>query len=466
MNERILIVDDDEILRESLVAVLKNRGYATAEAASGKQALKKIIQNDFDVVLCDLEMPEMSGMELLEQGSAINPRLSFIIITAYASMETAIEALRKGAYDYMIKPLNFEDVILKIRKLIEHKNLTLENQSLRQEIHTQYDFSNFVGKSEAIQRVFQQIEAVSQTDSNVLVTGKSGTGKELAAKAMHFHSPRSKGPFVAINCGAITESLVESELFGHMKGAFTGAVQNKEGFFKVADHGTLFLDEISEVPITTQIKLLRAIEEKEIIPVGSTQAIKVDVRIIAATNRNLFEEVKANRFREDLYYRLNIVEIILPSLSERKEDIPLLANHFIKKYNQQMNKRVKGAAPPVNQILMHHHWRGEVRELENIIERSMIFCKADFIQVEDLPPDLQQASSQNLRLPESGQLRDVLREFERNYLITQLQKQGNHRGKTARALGIGEATLYRKMAELNIHEEKLKLESDEKGSPN
>ncbi|HHM23728.1 MAG TPA: sigma-54-dependent Fis family transcriptional regulator [Bacteroidetes bacterium] len=450
MNEHILIIDDDEILRESLCAVLNNRGYRCSLAATGKQALQKILDDEFDVVLCDLELPDMSGIEVIEQASAINARLAFMIITAYASVETAIEALRKGAYDYMIKPLNFEDVALKISKLLEHKNLLLENQALRQEIHRQYDFSNIVGKSRAIRRVFEQIKMVSQTESNVLITGKSGTGKELVARAIHFNSPRRKGPFVAINCGAITESLVESELFGHKRGAFTGAVQDKDGFFKAANHGTLFLDEIGEIPLPAQVKLLRALEEKEIIPVGGTQPIHVDVRIIAATNRNLFEEVQAGRFREDLYYRLNIVEIVLPSLSERREDIPLLVNHFIQKYNRQMNKQIRGVEPKVNQILMNHSWRGEVRELENIIERAMIFCTGDVIKVEHLPPDLQKKEPAELSYPSQGRLKDVLRQFEREYILHQLRKNGFSRRKTARALGIGEATLYRKLNDLAI----------------
>jgi two-component system response regulator PilR (NtrC family) len=450
MADRILIIDDDRILRESLSMVLSKRGFECEMAGSGEEGLQRILDSSFDVVLCDLELPDMNGMEVIERATALNPRLAFIIITAYGTMETAIEALRKGASDYMLKPLNFEDVVLKVRKLIEHKNLILENQALRREIHTQYDFSNIVGKSKAIQQVFEQIKLVSQTDSNVLITGKSGTGKELVAKAIHYNSPRSRGPFVAINCGAITESLVESELFGHKKGAFTGAIQDKEGFFKAADKGTLFLDEIGEIPMPVQVKLLRALEEREIIPVGSTAPVKVDVRIIAATNRNLYEEVKAGRFREDLYYRLNIVEIVLPSLSERKEDIPLLVAHFIKKYNRQMNKRVQGAEPRVIQILMNHEWRGEVRELENIIERSMIFCQGDLLKVEHLPPDLQKESGEVGSYAHSGTLKEAIREFEKNYILLRLREHGFHRGKTARALGIGEATLYRKMAELGI----------------
>jgi len=450
MANRILIVDDDDILRESLRATLENRGFYCEQAPDGSTAFEKLQEKPFDVVLTDIEMPGMNGLELLEKSGHIQPSTSFIIVTAYGTLETAIEALRKGAFDYLLKPLNFEDVALKIQKLIEHKELVEENQALRKEIHAQYDFSNIIGQSPAIQKVFETIRQVSDSDSNILITGKSGTGKELVAKAIHYNSVRRKGHFVALNCGAITETLFESELFGHKKGSFTGAVSDKQGLFVAAHRGTLFLDEISEMSLTAQAKLLRAIETREILPVGATQSIKVDVRLIAATNRDLFHQVQTGAFREDLYYRLNVIEIHLPSLKERRDDIPLLVRHFIQKYNRQMNKRIKDIEPRALQALMERDWQGEVRELENTIERLMIFAKGDYLTFADLPPDLCGPSTSLDGEGEGQTLKRAVEDFERQYIQSQLQRHHFHRGETAKALGIGEATLYRKMSALGI----------------
>ena len=446
MNEKILIVDDDEILRQSLSVVLQNRGYQCFQANDGASAFEFLSKQEMDVVISDIAMPGMDGIELMERVAEINPRIPFIIITAYASMETAIMALRKGAFDYLIKPLNFEDVYLKVAKLLKHKEVITENQILRQEINNQYHFSNIVGKSLAIQKVFETIRQVSQTNSNVLITGKSGTGKELVARAIHFNSPRMKGRFVPINCASISETLFESELFGHKKGSFTGAVADTEGFFKAAVNGTLFLDEISEVPLVIQAKLLRAIEAKEIVPVGSNKPEKVDVRIIAASNRDLAEEVKKGDFREDLFYRLNIIHIRLPSLSERPEDIPLLVNHFIQNFRGQMNRRVTGVSPEVMQMLMNHKWHGEIRELQNVIERAMIFCKGETITINDLPQEIIHSSNIPTSIPANDSLKQAVQRFEQNYIIQTLKKYNYHRGKAAKALKIGEATLYRKLA--------------------
>ncbi len=449
MAERVLIVDDDDIVRESLSAVLQNRGFACEQAADGEQALQRLGEQEFDVVITDLEMPRLNGIELIEHASLLNNRTSFILITAYGSMETAIEALRKGAFDYLLKPLNFEDVAIKVKKLLEHRRLIQENQALRQEINSQYTFSNIIGAGPAIRQVFDTIRRVSDSDAHVLISGNSGTGKELVAKALHYNSPRRKGRFVAINCGAITESIFESELFGHKRGAFTGAVADKEGLFKTAHNGTLFLDEIGEMSLSSQAKLLRALETKEILPVGGTTFLSIDARIIAATHRDLFQEVHQGRFREDLYYRLAVIEIRLPSLSERREDIPLLVHHFINKYNRQMNRSVKGVEPAVMQALMQRTWKGEVRELENIIERLMIFAGGEILRADDLPAEVLRI--QEKRKEVQGEiLKEAVRAFERDYISRQLERQAGHRGKTARALGISEATLYRKMEELGI----------------
>ena len=449
MAERVLIVDDDDIVRESLSAVLQNRGFACEQAVDGEEALQRLSKQEFDVVITDLEMPRLNGIELIERASLLNNRTSFILITAYGSMETAIEALRKGAFDYLLKPLNFDDVAIKVKKLLEHRRLMLENQALRQEINSQYNFSNIIGAGPAIRQVFDTIRRVSDSDAHVLISGNSGTGKELVAKALHYNSPRRKGRFVAINCGAITESIFESELFGHKRGAFTGAVADKEGLFQTAHNGTLFLDEIGELSLSSQAKLLRALETKEILPVGGTTFLSIDARIIAATHRDLVQEVHQGRFREDLYYRLAVIEIRLPSLSERREDIPLLVHHFINKYNRQMNRSVKGVEPAVMQALMQHTWKGEVRELENIIERLMIFASSEILRADDLPGEVLQIKEARKEM-QTEILREAVKKFERDYISRQLESQDGHRGKTARALGISEATLYRKMEELGI----------------
>src|SRR5512140_426960 len=324
MADSILIVDDEEIIRESLSFILTKEGYRVREAANGRIALEILREDTIDLVLTDLEMPEMKGIELLEQVTRYSPETLVVIITAYGSIDTAIAALRKGAVDYILKPVEFDELLVKVQRLLASRKLNLENKLLRGEVNRQYDFENIVGQSVAMQRVFDTIKKVAATDGTVLIHGKSGTGKELVARAIHFNSKRAGQPFIAVNCGAIVENLFESELFGHKRGSFTGATMDKEGFFKASDGGTLFLDEVSEIPFHLQVKLLRAIELKEITPVGTSAPLSVDVRIIASTNKNLQKEVEAGRYREDLYYRLNIVEITLPPLSERVDDIPLL----------------------------------------------------------------------------------------------------------------------------------------------
>ncbi len=451
MAIRILIVDDDDIMRESMAAVMSARGFECSQAANGRLGLEQLKANEFDVVISDIEMPEMDGIELLQAANLLMAKSSFIFITAHASVQTAIEALRQGAYDYLLKPLNFEDLIIKIEKLIRHKELLRENQALRQEINAQYDFANIIGESPAIKQVFETIKKVSDSESNVLITGASGTGKELVAKAIHYNSPHHRGRFVAVNCGAITETLIESELFGHTRGAFTGAVVDKEGLFKAAHRGTLFLDEIGDMPLTAQTKLLRAIESGEILPVGGTTPIQVHTRIIAATNIDLEKAVAEGRFREDLYYRLDVIEIKLPTLQERRQDIPLLVRHFIKKYNKQMNKAVVSVQPQLLQALMSREWKGQVRELENFIERLMIFAQGSELSLDDLPPDALNPVK-SAPVSQGATLKQAVEAFERNYIADQLSQHDGHRGETAKALGIGEATLYRKMGRLGIDE--------------
>lgn len=449
MAERILVVDDEDIIRESLSYVLKKEGYYVEEAPNGKEAYKKLLDESFDLVITDLEMPEMKGIELLEEIKKLNVQTSVIIITAFGSLDTAISALRNGASDYLLKPVEFDELLIKVRRLMEVKNLLLENRILRKEIQRNFDFTNIVGKSPAIKKIYDMIQTVAETDTTVLITGKSGTGKELVARALHYNSRRKQKPLISVNCGTITENLIESELFGHKKGAFTGAISDKEGLVKAADGGTLFLDEISELPLQLQVKLLRLLQEKEYTPVGSTSALSVNVRFIASTNRDLKVEVAEGRFREDLYYRLNIVEIHLPSLKEREEDIPLLADHFLDKYRTELNKNIKGIDSDAMRALIGYEWKGEIRELENIMERAAIFCKSEFITLKDLP-EVFNIKTGITDFSKMGSLEDSVRKFEREYIYKALENNNFDKEKTADLLRVGLSTLYRKLKELEI----------------
>jgi two-component system response regulator PilR (NtrC family) len=449
MAHKILVVDDEEIIRDSLFYILEKEGYAVDKAENGKIAYDKMIANHFDLVITDIEMPVMRGTELLEKIKTLNVQTSVIVITAFGSLETAITALRNGASDYILKPVEFDELLIKTKRLFEVRDLLLENRVLREEIHRKYDFENIIGKGNSIKKVYEMIEAVAETDSTVLISGNSGTGKELVARALHYKSHRKNKPFVAVNCGAISENLIESELFGHKKGSFTGAISDKDGYMKAANGGTLFLDEISEMPPQLQVKLLRAIQEKEYTPVGTTVSLSVNTRFIATTNRNLEDEVKAGRFREDLFYRINVVDIHLPSLKEREEDIPLLADHFLNKYRKELNRNIKGIDNEAMRALLSHEWKGEVRELENIIERAVIFCKGDMITLQELPISFKPKMDE-LDFSFNGSLDDSVRKFERDFILRALENNENNKEKTADALRVGLSTLYRKLKELDI----------------
>jgi DNA-binding NtrC family response regulator len=450
MPERILIADDEEIIRDSLSFVLQKENYEVDTAPNGAVALEKHLANPYDIIISDIEMPEMKGPELLDRVMQATPEAFVILITAFASIDTAIDALHKGAYDYILKPIEFDDLKVRISRLIKHRRLVFENALLRQEVHRQHDFYNIIGNSPAMQKVFETIKRLSQSSSNILIYGTSGTGKELIARAIHYNGVRKDKPFVTVNCGAVVETLFESELFGHRKGSFTGAICDKVGLFKVADGGTIFLDEVSEIPIHLQVKLLRAIEQREIYPVGDTSPINIDIRIIASTNKDLTKSVEQGKFREDLFYRLNVVQIKLPSLAERGDDIPLLVQHFVQRYSQQMNKLVRGVDNQAMYALVNHQWRGEVRELENAIERALIFSNGDLIILNDLP--------ENIRYGVSGdssnkiqQLDEALKEFEKKYINQALELYVYDKDKVAKVLNISTSTLYRRMQEHGIH---------------
>ncbi|MFQ5652840.1 MAG: sigma-54-dependent transcriptional regulator [bacterium] len=447
MSAKLLIIDDEKTIRDTLSEVLSEEGYLCEIAGDGEQAVKKISRESFDLVISDLRLPGIDGLEVLEKTLELSPQTLVVIITAYASVDTAVAALKKGASDYLVKPLILDDVIFKIKHLLKYRRLAIENQILRQEVEEKYDFGNIVGESPKMNEIFKLIRKIAPTNSNVLILGESGTGKELVARALHFNSLRKTNRFLPVNCSAVSESLMESEFFGHKKGAFTGALQDKAGFFRAADKGTLFLDEISEIPLHLQSKLLRAIEEKEIYPVGSDKSIKIDIRIIAASNRNLEDEVQKKKFREDLFYRLDVAEIRLPPLRERKEDIPLLVRHFIGIHNLELGKGIKGVDNATMKILLNYDWKGNIRELENMIERAIILCEDVFITTHDLPTAL---TSRADSVDAGDDLKKAMKRYERDHILKVLSKTGNNKRRTAKMLGISESSLYRKMEELAI----------------
>jgi DNA-binding NtrC family response regulator len=442
-GERVLIVEDEDLMRELLTKILAGENYRIFDASSGEEALKLLHDQTFDLVLTDLRLKAMDGLQLLSEVRTLDPEILVIVMTAYASVETAVEAMRKGAYDYITKPFINEEIRVMLRRALDQRHLSRENRHLKRELRERYRFESIVGNSEAMEKVYRLIEKVSAISSNVLIFGETGTGKELVARAIHYNSERSDRPFIAVNCGALTESLLESELFGHVKGAFTGAIANKEGFFRKADKGTLFLDEISEVSHALQVKLLRAVQEREVFPVGSREPVKFDVRLIAATNKKLEDEVKKGTFREDLFYRVNVITVPLPLLAERKEDIPLLVNHFLQKYAQRLGRPSVKMSREAMQVLVNYDWPGNVRELENMIERAVALCEEDLIETTDLPEKLTQVKIAFRDLDEYEMTLDAL---EEQHIKKVLQKVGGDKAKASQILGINLSTLYRKLA--------------------
>ncbi len=439
---KILVVDDEVQVREMLRRNLTQMGGFPVDVASnGVEALEKIEKDIFDLVLTDLRMPEMDGIELLKSIKANRPDILVIIMTAYGSIETAVEAIKKGADDYITKPIDFNDLLLHISKAEKESLLLRENRLLRMEVRKKFEFSNIIGKSKRIQEIFSLIEKVAPSSSTVMIYGGSGTGKELVAKAIHYHSPRAEGPFVPFNCGAIPETLVESELFGHTKGAFTGAIQAKRGLFEEADGGTIFLDEIGTLPAAAQVKLLRVLQEKEVMRVGSTERAKIDVRVIAATNENLEAKMKQGRFRDDLFYRLQVFPISLPDLKDRQEDIPLLANHFLEVFTKTAQKEIKGISREAMNFLIDYHWPGNVRELENVIERAVIMSDQEYLTPRDLPDYLREEYT---NLVKKGlKARKSLDEIKDEYISEILKETGGSKKAAADILKVNPRTLYR-----------------------
>ena len=446
----VLVVDDDAAHRTMLKTLLTGWGYDILEADDGSTAIEMVHEQAFDLILMDIRMIKVSGLEALGDIKGFNPAIPIIIMTAYSSVETAVEALKKGAYDYLTKPLDFDELRHALERAMDHRHLREENQQLRESLAGKFDRRNIIGRSGPMVKVLETVAQVAPSEATVLITGESGTGKEMIAGALHFNSNRKDGPFVKINCAAITETLLESELFGHEKGSFTGAHKRKEGRFRQAHGGSLFLDEISEMSLSMQVKLLRVLQEREITRVGGEAVIKVDVRIIAATNKDLLEEIGAGRFREDLYYRLNVVTLGLPPLRERREDIPLLAQHFLEDFAQKNHKTIKGFTPQAMDQLLRYDWPGNVRELMNIVERGVVLSRSEYLDVGELPLITGEPSENGNSLDHAIPADMPLDEVEKISILKTLELAGGNKSEAARRLGITRRTLHKKLKKYGV----------------
>lgn len=435
----VLVVDDDHTARRLLEEVMAKEGYGVEGAASGREAVEKAERTLFDVALSDIRMPDLDGLELLKILKRLSPETIVIMMTAFGSIETAIEAIKEGAYDYISKPFKLDEVKLTVKRALDHKRLLLENLRYRQALKERYQLENIVGRSAPMLEVYKIVARVASTSSTVLIQGESGTGKELIARAIHYNSLRANHPFVVVDCAALAETLLDSELFGHVRGAFTGAISNKRGLLEEADGGTCFLDELKNLGPPVQAKLLRFLQEREIKPVGGTEGIKLDVRVIAATNQELDALVKAGSFREDLYYRLSVVSITLPPLRERKEDIPLLAEHFLRHYALQNNKDISHISPEATVLLVAYGWPGNVRELEHVIERAVALTSSPVLSPDDLPPRLREEARSEVQ----GGKALTLTELQRQHIERVLKSAGWNKTLAAELLGIHRRTLYR-----------------------
>ncbi len=444
---KILVVDDESLMREFIAESLTSNGYEVDAAENGTKALELLSGETYDLILTDLKMPRITGMDVLKKAIEKSSDTKVVIMTAYGTVDNAVEAMKIGAFDYISKPFGVDEVLLLVRRALEFRSLQLENRQMKSELEEKYGYRSIVGKSPYMQKVFELIQTVSQSKSTVLVTGKSGTGKELVARAIHYMSPRKDRPFIKINCAALPAELMESELFGHEKGAFTGAVRRYRGRFERANGGTLLLDEISEMSPVLQAKLLRVLQEREFEPVGSTETVEVDVRIIATTNRQIEKEIEEGNFREDLFYRLNVISVHLPTLAERKSDIPLLAIHFLEKYNRENGKAIEGITDDAIDLLKSYHWPGNVRELENTIERAVVMCTGKYLEVDDVTLKGhgfgETAGTDGMSEITPG---TTIADMERGLILKTLEAQGGNRTTTAEILDISVRTLRNKLA--------------------
>jgi len=451
----ILVIDDNPSIIKLMAKILKANNYEVSTASAGESGIKKFDQNDYDIVFTDLMMPGIDGMEVLEHVISKSPKTMCIILTAHGTIKSSVDAIKKGAFDYITKPVSPSELLVVVEKAIKFKNLEEENIRLKKELRGKYDYSNFVGTSKAIKKIYDLIEKVADTDGTVLITGASGTGKELIARAIHYNSNRSEKPLVVVSCGAIPEALLESELFGHEKGAFTGAFKKRIGRFEMANGGSIFLDEIGEMSPALQVKLLRVLQEQKFERVGGTKTIHVDLRIIAATNRNLTTAINNEIFREDLYYRLNVIPIKVPSLKQRKSDIPLLIDFFLKKFQEGKKKKVTGFLPGAMDAMMAYDWPGNVRELENVVKRLTILCENQVVSFDDLPEIIQEKSqsvqfSDEEIIEEELDFQEAVKHYERKIILEALEKSNWIKSKAAKLLNINRTTLVAKIKKQNI----------------
>ncbi len=447
----VLVVDDDPAHRTMLRTLLTGWGYTIFEADDGSTAIEKAHDQAFDLILMDIRMIKVSGIEALHEIKAFNPSIPIIIMTAYSSVENAVEALKSGAYDYLTKPLDFDELRLAMERAMDHRQLKEENRLLRESLGSHFDRQNIIGRSPAMVTLLETVAQVASSEATVLIMGDSGTGKEMIAGAIHYNSPRKEGPFVKINCAAITETLLESELFGHEKGAFTGAHRKKEGRFRLAHGGSIFLDEISEMSLSMQVKLLRVLQEREITRVGGEEVIHVDVRVIAATNKDLLEEIQEGRFREDLFYRLNVVTLNVPALKDRKQDIPLLAQHFLTMFCEKNKKEMKGITPQAMDRMLKHDWPGNVRELMNAVERGVVLSTSEYLDERELPFLPKDDILENEALSEAAIPADLpLEEVEKASILKTLELAGGNKSEASRRLGITRRTLHKKLKKYGV----------------
>ncbi len=451
MKTRILLVDDDYSSLELMSDIFKQNEYDTFTAENGLEALRIIRDKEPDIVVSDLFMPEMDGLELLDVVSKKYPEIPIIMITAHGTIETAVEAMRKGARDYILKPLRLEEIVAKVETIAQLKSLQKENQMLRSNLTDKYNFDKIIGSNPKMLELFDLLKMVAPNNSTVLIQGEHGTGKELIANAIHYNSKRVNKPLVKVNCTVLTENLLESELFGHVKGAYTGALKDKMGRFELADGGTIFLDEIGDISPNMQLKLLRVLQEREFERVGDNKTIKVDVRIIAATNKNLDEAMKEGSFRQDLFFRLNVIPITVPPLRERTDDIPLLVSHFVQKYSKEFEKEIKGVDEEVLKRMQTYHWPGNIRELENLIQRAIVLSQSDVLTVKDFPPKVMNADSlPSVTVTTDRPLQELVDEFERQIILKGLAENNHNKLRTAEKLGIHRSTFMSKLKKYGI----------------